>query len=254
MDPGQQDAGGPDDVVGMPAEVGARPTWASSFPGPELDELRARLTDEPPTTPDGMADLLDAVGAEAGRLRATMLRMVSERLVTAEEDAARILREALEEATRTRGEAVRTMTERLREAEGAAEAIRRTALEDNRRAKRKALPLLTSAVAQVENLRDEMARLFDAADGLVPSLGQAASHVRQLIGDVDAQFPEPSDGEPTIGGDPTESPSGYGTPEPQPEHAAEPANGGTIHDAATHERQGGSGGYASSPSTEMPYR
>jgi hypothetical protein len=137
-----------------------------------------------------MADLLDAVGAEAGRLRATMLRMVSERLVTAEEEAARILKDALEEATKTRGDAVRTMTERLKEAEGAAEAIRRTAMEDNRRAKRKALPLLTSAVAQVENLRDEIAGLFDSAEGLVPSLGQAASHVRKLIGDVDALFPE----------------------------------------------------------------
>jgi hypothetical protein len=236
----------------MPAGATARPTWASSFPGPELDELRSRLSDAAPTTPEAMADLLDAVGAEAGRLRATMLRMVSERLVTAEEEAARILKDALEEATKTRGDAVRTMTERLKEAEGAAEAIRRTALEDNRRAKRKALPLLSSAVAQVENLRDEIAGLFDTAEGLVPSLGQAASHVRRLIGDVDALFPEPGGEWATSAGNPPDAPVDSAATAHEDGRESQPVNDEGVHHPVATNPSGEAVGPASWPAAGMP--
>jgi hypothetical protein len=176
-----------------------RPTWASAFPADELDELRTLLTDGPPTTADGMTDLLDAVGAKAVRLRTTMLRMVAERLTAAEEEAATIRRAAFEEATRTRQEAIRVMAERVQEAEGAAAAIREAALADDRRAKRKALPLLARAATQVESLRDEIARLFDAANGVVPSLTEAAGQVRQLIAELEGPHPDPAVDEESLG-------------------------------------------------------
>jgi hypothetical protein len=168
----------------------AQPTWASAFPADELDELRNLLSDGPPATAEGIADLLDAVGAKAVRLRTTMLRMVAERLSAAEDEAAEIRRAAFEEATRTRQDAIRVMSDRLEEAEGAAAAIREAALAEDRRAKRKALPLLTRAATQVESLRDEIARLFDAAEGVVPSLSHAAEQVRHLIADLEAPHPE----------------------------------------------------------------
>jgi hypothetical protein len=195
------------------------PSWGSAFPSGELDELRGLLKDGPPRTPDAMADLLDAVGAKAIRLRSTMLRMVADRLTAAEEEAASIRRAAFEEATRTRQEAVRVMAERLEEAEGAAAAIRQAALAEERRAKRKALPLLTSAAAQVEALRDEISRLFDAAGGLVPSLSEAAEQVRQLIAELEA----PPQGTP----DGAESDNGAGAPDAAgastPDSALQPA-------------------------------
>jgi hypothetical protein len=196
-----EDEGSTTGVAGEAPEVagGASvPSWGSAFPGDELDELRALLNDGPPRTAEAMADLLDAVGAKAVRLRSTMLRMVADRLTSAEEEAASIRRAAFEEATRTRQEAVRVMAERVEEAEGAAAAIRQAALAEDRRAKRKALPLLTSAAAQVEALRDEISRLFDSAGGLVPSLSQAADQVRQLIAELEAPSPGavPAGGEP----------------------------------------------------------
>jgi hypothetical protein len=188
-----EEAGTPTTEQEDRSDLEPRPTWASAFPADELDELRTLLSDGPPTTAEGMADLLDAVGAKAVRLRTTMLRMVAERLTAAEEEAATIRRAAFEEATRTRQEAIRVMAERVQEAEGAAAAIRESALAEDRRAKRKALPLLNRAATQVESLRDEIARLFDAAEGVVPSLTQAADQVRQLIAELEAPQPGATD-------------------------------------------------------------
>jgi hypothetical protein len=224
-DEGRPTTGGSGEAADPSGHEG-RPSWASAFPGDELDELRTLLSDGPPRTAEAMADLLDAVGAKAVRLRTTMLRMVADRLSSAEEEAAGIRRAAFEEATRTRQEAVRVMAERLEEAEGAAAAIRQAALAEDRRAKRKALPLLTRAAAQVESLRDEIARLFDAAEGVVPSLSQAAEQVRQLIAELEGAQPEagadstgatdspiePPDGPPAYG----DAPEGEVGPQPDP--------------------------------------
>jgi hypothetical protein len=202
--------------VGDHADTEPRPTWASAFPADELDELRTLLSDGPPTTAEGMADLLDAVGAKAVRLRTTMLRMVAERLTSAEEEAATIRRAAFEEATRTRQEAIRVMAERVEEAEGAAAAIREAALAEDRRAKRKALPLLARAATQVENLRDEIARLFDAAEGVVPSLSQAADQVRQLIAELEEPLPEATEEDHESAPTPGDAPTGPIVPPPPP--------------------------------------
>jgi hypothetical protein len=140
-----------------------------------------------------MADLLDLIGAEAVRLRATMLRMVADRLHEAEEEAARIRRAAFLDATLTRQEAVRAMNERLQDAEHTADTVRSEALAANHRAKQKTLPVLAGAAARVEDLRHQVARLFDQADGLVPSLGEAAAQVRRLIEELDVHYPDTLD-------------------------------------------------------------
>src|ERR1700736_5519095 len=62
--PGSPPDYAPDAGQTSPAIEG-RPSWATAFPGDELDELRTLLSDGPPATAEAMADLLDAVGAKA---------------------------------------------------------------------------------------------------------------------------------------------------------------------------------------------
>jgi ABC-type transporter Mla subunit MlaD len=85
------------------------------------------------------------------------------------------------------------MNERLQDAEHTADTVRSEALAANRRAKQKTLPVLAGAAARVEDLRHQVARLFDQADGLVPSLGEAAAQVRRLIEELDVHYPDTLD-------------------------------------------------------------
>ncbi len=106
----------------------------------------------------GEAELMAALGKEAGRVLATAKEAGAEIRTTAEQHAARVHREAREEATRLRAEAERVAEGRTAEAESLANALRADAEEAAAETRAEAERQSTVAIEAAQERGREMVR------------------------------------------------------------------------------------------------
>lgn len=103
---------------------GASPGWSPHFPHARIDTLLAQLREAETSSLVEARDLLVLVAEEAERLRHTVAHLASVRLSEAEEEADRILTEAVRTARELRSLGRAALETRLAESEQLTTAIR----------------------------------------------------------------------------------------------------------------------------------
>lgn len=104
------------------------PSWPSSFPHREIEDLISTVGDARTTDPDDAARLLAHVAREAQRLRTTVARLSAARVARAEQEAGDIIALAHSQADEVRRLALRAVDDRLDESEQLIRSMRRAFL------------------------------------------------------------------------------------------------------------------------------
>lgn len=166
-------------------------------PVPDLPEPHANATDDGDAARGGdewpSSFPSDLVARQAAELRASVVRLASEKLALAEEEAANIRRQALEEASETRRQATQLMVTRLDEAAAAGEAVRDAALGEAVHAREEASVAVEEAAGRVRALHEDIAGVVGRVESL---LGWLTSLEDRLAALQERLQPDPPDAAP----------------------------------------------------------
>lgn len=167
----------PAEASGLGA-AGPQGEWSASFPFEQIEGLRTKLVEGGDGPPDTAT--LDLISRQAAELRASVVRLASEKLEAAEAEAASIRRAALDEVAKSRGDAAKTMVSRVEEASAAADTMRRAAVDESRHTRERAGILVGGALREVRQLREEMQALFARTEEMSRGLEDAERRLTEL--------------------------------------------------------------------------
>jgi hypothetical protein len=122
----------------------------------------------------------DVEARQAAELRASVVRLASEKLERAEAEAAAIRREALEEASAARRRAAQLMVTRLEDAAAAGVAVRDAALEEARRARAGAAGMVEEAIERVHALHEDITDVMGRVEALLGWLSSLEDRLTAL--------------------------------------------------------------------------
>ena len=149
------------------------------FEAPEVDVRSDRVDESSQFDADRIRDLARAKEAAAD-IRASAVKLVTEKLQAAEDEVMAMRAKAAEDVGRLRKETSRVMLDRLKEAEQEADLLRRAAREENRQFWEAAYREFSNARAQMAQVREQLGGLVANVTDAVLSVEAAATSIAEM--------------------------------------------------------------------------